>query len=1098
MRPSTKNKSKNKTARTSSIYEDVDVGQSYENFNDNPVLEKSKKISRMVTKHDKDYALPSKINKPKIIPPRTSQDPIPTPRKSSLTRSRNQSTESINRINSLTRETHPKKEPYYKVPPPNPKLVNPNDHHFYSEPLYEEDQQITKRDNQSDPRNIQKERDSNQNIKKSNVSKSNKSSGSQKSLRKGPEKRNVHPDKQDTSRPDESRIKSPPGKQDQNIPPNLKSKQKIRKTSTDLETRTNNDTDTRVEVELSEADDRFYDTKEEQGAVLIKKSKGVATLPNGSKYPCVIVQRKAKKEGKSESKKPNTAEKNIEEIPPKKAERKVKDYIPTEMPFKPDWFDDLKIKKESKTARPTSIIDGVLYTSKALIDSDSKSKKLGTFNLIEPEVFEMYDVCKNQTVKDPQRHTIEDAHMQPPRTFHQQDSYENTDPPAETSNFSYPVYPPDNFDTRPPAEFKKTSADNPFRCKSSQSSVHDETEAATNKGVDTFKALLVGQGEGPSGDLLMRLEEAISKGDHKYAASLAKDLAKLKISSRLTEQESDDKKSRPDGQAVKLVKANMFVEDAVSAQGPITVEVNPAITVADLKLQIEKEFEIPVNVQKWILGKNLVSEDTITLHSQGVDVDGAQIFLYLVNPAEREAELAKTEAEPQELPKPSPPAKIPLVLPTEPFQKGRYWNYEEDRWSFCNSDDDDEREVEVKQMGTEKKDEPAGEAAGAVANEDDEWEYYYEDVDMKAKENAEKPKPAAAQIPEQPKPKANNFLFIGKAEDQKPAELKAAAGPSATAAKDPPKAVEPKVNGWECPVCTLVNPMERPGCVACTTERPADLGAAAAAPENTAAPANKEKPKEEKKNNLDAYKQLENLDIIPNAENFECTVCFLDTEPGDGVVLRECLHTFCKICLAASIEHSDAPKVKCPFKDDNYSCDMELLEREIKALVSPAVFEKHQKKGMKEAEANIQNTFHCKTPDCAGWTVTEDDVNIFKCPLCKRTNCITCQAIHDGMDCKQYQQYMLVDSQDENSKKTKEWMDDLITKGEALHCPSCQVLLLKKWGCDWVRCTYCRTEICWVTRQLRWGPNGRGDTSGGCKCMIDGRTKCHKNCNYCH
>ena len=78
----------------------------------------------------------------------------------------------------------------------------------------------------------------------------------------------------------------------------------------------------------------------------------------------------------------------------------------------------------------------------------------------------------------------------------------------------------------------------------------------------------------------------------------------------------------------------MFVEDAVSAQGPIIVEVNPAITVADLKLQIETEFEIPVNVQKWILGKNLVSEDTITLHSQGIDVDGAQIFLYLVNPGE--------------------------------------------------------------------------------------------------------------------------------------------------------------------------------------------------------------------------------------------------------------------------------------------------------------------------------------------------------------------------------------------------------------------------------------------------------------------------------
>ena len=37
--------------------------------------------------------------------------------------------------------------------------------------------------------------------------------------------------------------------------------------------------------------------------------------------------------------------------------------------------------------------------------------------------------------------------------------------------------------------------------------------------------------------------------------------------------------------------------------------------------------------------------------------------------------------------------------------------------------------------------------------------------------------------------------------------------------------------------------------------------------------------------------------------------------------------------------------------------------------MSPAVYLKHQKKSVKEAEANIQGAFHCKTPDCAGWTV---------------------------------------------------------------------------------------------------------------------------------
>merc|ERR1711997_874451 len=111
----------------------------------------------------------------------------------------------------------------------------------------------------------------------------------------------------------------------------------------------------------------------------------------------------------------------------------------------------------------------------------------------------------------------------------------------------------------------------------------------------------------------------------------------------------------------------------------------------------------------------------------------------------------------------------------------------------------------------------------------------------------------------------------------------------------------------------------------------------------------------------------------------------------------------------------------------------------------------------KEAEANMKNTFHCKTPDCAGWTIFDDDVNIFKCPLCTKVNCINCQAVHEGKDCKQYQQELLLDSMDESSRATKLWMDDLVGKGEALHCPSCQVLLLKKWGCDWVRCTYCRT-----------------------------------------
>ncbi len=49
----------------------------------------------------------------------------------------------------------------------------------------------------------------------------------------------------------------------------------------------------------------------------------------------------------------------------------------------------------------------------------------------------------------------------------------------------------------------------------------------------------------------------------------------------------------------------------------------------------------------------------------------------------------------------------------------------------------------------------------------------------------------------------------------------------------------------------------------------------------------------------------------------------------------------------------------------------------------------------------------------------------------------------------------------------------LVNSGEAMHCPQCGIIVQKKEGCDWLRCTVCHTEICWVTRGPRWGPKVR-------------------------
>lgn len=40
--------------------------------------------------------------------------------------------------------------------------------------------------------------------------------------------------------------------------------------------------------------------------------------------------------------------------------------------------------------------------------------------------------------------------------------------------------------------------------------------------------------------------------------------------------------------------------------------------------------------------------------------------------------------------------------------------------------------------------------------------------------------------------------------------------------------------------------------------------------------------------------KLDDLDLVTNKEKFECSVCLNEVPPEGGVVLKECLHSFCK------------------------------------------------------------------------------------------------------------------------------------------------------------------------------------------------------------
>lgn len=89
---------------------------------------------------------------------------------------------------------------------------------------------------------------------------------------------------------------------------------------------------------------------------------------------------------------------------------------------------------------------------------------------------------------------------------------------------------------------------------------------------------------------------------------------------------------------------------------------------------------------------------------------------------------------------------------------------------------------------------------------------------------------------------------------------------------------------------------------------------------------------EDKMKNYQELMTLENADLIASTAEFECSICLSWCAARDGVILRDCLHEFCRGCLAQTVQFTEDAEVKCPFRDHNYACDSTLQEREIKAV----------------------------------------------------------------------------------------------------------------------------------------------------------------------
>lgn len=249
--------------------------------------------------------------------------------------------------------------------------------------------------------------------------------------------------------------------------------------------------------------------------------------------------------------------------------------------------------------------------------------------------------------------------------------------------------------------------------------------------------------------------------------------------------------------------------------------------------------------------------------------------------------------------------------------------------------------------------------------------------------------------------------------------------------------------------------------------------------------------------NLEELRELSDALLVRNKAASKCLICEDDIPINEGVILRDCFHDFCEVCLIGTIKGAldENVEVRCPMIfEDGQRCITLVQEREIRSLLKPEDFEKYEQRCLEVAEGGFASSVHCLTPNCKGWVVLDGNNNLqsFICEVCSSENCLSCKAIHPEKSCEEHKAEVKKNSDEQLTEKT---IKESLEKREAMLCPSCKRVITKNGGCDFIRCK-CLFEICWPTRGPRWGPAGEGDESGGCHCTLEQR--CHPECEGCH
>lgn len=251
-------------------------------------------------------------------------------------------------------------------------------------------------------------------------------------------------------------------------------------------------------------------------------------------------------------------------------------------------------------------------------------------------------------------------------------------------------------------------------------------------------------------------------------------------------------------------------------------------------------------------------------------------------------------------------------------------------------------------------------------------------------------------------------------------------------------------NKWICSFCTFENELDSKICEVCDNE---------IVLEELKSPDDDED---------------DNEDLQHNKIRASCSICTNYIRSSRGVILRNCLHTFCFECIYNKIVANIQSVVVCPH-DREYKCSISLQNREIKSIIGDELYEKYLCKSIEDYQQKVKAVF-CRTYKCKGWWEPNHH-KYSNCPICFAINCSYCNAIHLKRTCPtpkekwetvSVKKIQPIKSLVVNPSKKVNKKDEVTRCSHPFQCPVCHKIIEPKKGilmqCNHACCENCLIE----------------------------------------